>query len=465
MLKFRNISIRDKLILMQVITSVLVLAVFFIVFIITDHKSFKQRKIRNMITIAQVVGANTVSALQFQDNEEAHHALIELNSLMPDVVHAVIYDRNGNVFASFAKSAKDSTHILPDMGKKTSLMRDKNLFVASDITSHENERLGKVIIESEMTELQQLNRSKFNLAAIILVFAVGFSFLVALILQRYISKRLLRVVGRMKEVDRSGDYSKSIEDEGKDEISTLINAFNSLMERVHENQQRKDQFISIASHELKTPLTTIKGYLELLERQEHIQTEKQFIQKALKNANKLDSLIRDLLDVSKIQSGQLKLNLQEFNMDNLVDETIAAAQLAFPNHQIIRDGKFGDLKVFADRLRIEQVLNNLLSNAIKYSPDEKKIIVYSKKTPTEITIKVRDFGIGIPEEERNNIFERFYRTKDMPVSISGFGLGLYISRDIIRRHNGKIWVEAEEKGSAFYITLPLTKVREAQAVS
>src|SRR5688500_71381 len=263
---------------MQVITSVLVLAVFFIVFIITDHKSFKQRKIRNMITIAQVVGANTVSALQFHDNEEAYNSLIELNSLMPDVVHAVIFDRNGNVFASFAKSAKDSAHILPNMGKKTSLMWDKNLFVASDIISHENEPLGKVIIESEMTELQQLNRSKFNLAAIILVFAIGFSFLVAIILQRYISKRLLRVVGRMEDVEKSVDYSKSIEDEGKDEISTLINAFNSLMHRVHESQQRKEQFISIASHELKTPLTTIKGYLELLNRKENVQTEQQFIQ-------------------------------------------------------------------------------------------------------------------------------------------------------------------------------------------
>ena len=118
--------------------------------------------------------------------------------------------------------------------------------------------------------------------------------------------------------------------------------------------------------------------------------------------------------------------------------------------------------MYADRLRIEQVLNNLLSNAIKYSPDEKRIIVYSKKTPSELIVKVRDFGFGIPEEERNNIFERFYRTKDMPSSISGFGLGLYISRDIIRRHNGKIWVEPEEKGSAFSFSLPLTKVREAE---
>jgi signal transduction histidine kinase len=101
------------------------------------------------------------------------------------------------------------------------------------------------------------------------------------------------------------------------------------------------------------------------------------------------------------------------------------------------------------------VLTNLLSNAVKYSPGQNKVIVYSTKTNDEVIIKIRDFGMGVPKEEQEYIFERFYRTKDIPITITGFGLGLYICRDIIERHKGKIWVETEEKGSTFYFSLPL----------
>jgi signal transduction histidine kinase len=168
-------------------------------------------------------------------------------------------------------------------------------------------------------------------------------------------------------------------------------------------------------------------------------------------------LIRDLLDVSKIQSGHLELNMKEFNMDHLLDETISAIQMVSGTHEIIWENSFNNESISADRQRIEQVLTNLLSNAIKYSPGERKVIVYSKRTESELIIKVRDFGIGVPEEERSNIFERFYRTKDLSMTITGFGLGLYICRDIVTRHNGKIWMEPEEKGSAFYFSLPLKR--------
>jgi signal transduction histidine kinase len=445
---------------MQVITSILVLAVFFVVFIITDIKSYKQRKVENMVGIAHVVGTNSASSLQFQRNDEGRRILQELHSVMPEILHAVIYDRSGNVFASYTGASHDSLHFFPNLASNKSTTLNDHLFVSSEIIE-ENEKLGKVVLESEFVELEQMNRSKFKLAALILTFSIGFSFLVAFLMQTYISKRLLKLVGSIKEVGKTGDYSKSIEEDGKDEISTLTKEFNRLMEKVYESQQRKDQFISISSHELKTPLTTVKGYLELLERNENINAEKPFIQKALKNANKLDSLIKDLLDVSKIQSGQLKLNLQKFNLDTLVDESIAAAKIGFPNHEIIREGNFDNEQVLADRLRIEQVLNNLLSNAIKYSPGERKIIVYSNKTDKDLIVKVRDYGIGVPENERASIFERFYRTKDMPVSISGFGLGLYICRDIIKRHHGQIWLEAQEKGTAFYFSLPKNGITEA----
>jgi signal transduction histidine kinase len=294
------------------------------------------------------------------------------------------------------------------------------------------------------------------MAIILLLGAVGFSFLIAILVQFYISRRLLYLVNIMKQVNRTGDYNTPpIADEGKDEISILIQVFNNLMQQVKENQTRKDEFIGIASHELKTPLTSVKGYLDLLNKIEDKQPNKQFAQKALENVYKLERLVKDLLDVSKIQSGQLQLNTKEFNIDELIGETIASIQIVSATHKINRENTSGDLVISADRQRIEQVLLNLLSNAIKYSPGETEVMISSEKTGSDLIIRVRDFGIGIPKEELPEIFERFYRTKDISVYISGFGLGLYICRNIILRHNGKIWAERENKGSSFYFSLPL----------
>lgn len=439
----------------QVFTSVLVLGIFFTVFIITDIRAYKQRKVDTMISLAQVLGANNVSTLQFQDNEEASRILSELRNVAPEIVHAGLIDKQEHLFASYAKTGADSFDIPAELKQKNYLFEGQRLFVTKDILDQNQVVVGKVILEAELSELQEIKQSKYRLAAILLLAALGFSFLVAIAIQQYISKRLLSLVNKMKEVRETGNYSKLIADDGKDEISTLIGVFNNLMQQVDINQQRKDEFISIASHELKTPLTTIKGYLELLKEMEDKQPNKQFVENAWKNVNKLEKLIKDLLDVSKIQSGQLELTMNEFNIDALVNEAVSATQIISGTHEISREDNFNGEVVWGDRLRIEQVLANLLSNAIKYSPGEKKVIVSGSKTDTELIIKVRDFGIGIPKNEQSNIFERFYRTKDISITISGFGLGLYICRDIIKRHNGRIWVETEEKGSSFYFSLPL----------
>jgi signal transduction histidine kinase len=444
---------------MQVFTSVLVLGILFGVFVITDVKSYKQRKVDAMISLAHVIGVNSISTIRFQDNDAAKSILSELQSVAPEIVHANIEDKNGILFASYQKPGADSFRIPSSLKGREFVFTDEQLFVSNDIIDHED-ILGKVVLEVELSELTQIKNSKYKIAVILLFVALGVSFLIAIVVQTYISKRLLHLVNTMKDVSETGDYSKSIADEGRDEISTLISVFNNLMLQVKENQQRKNEFIGIASHELKTPLTSIKGYMELIHEMDDKQPNKQFVQKALENVHKLERLIKDLLDVSKIQSGQLELNIQVFSMDALIDETITSIQMVSKTHVISREGSFNNLMISADRQRIEQVLVNLLSNAIKYSPGEKKVIVYSKITGTELVVKVKDFGIGVPKEEQLNIFERFYRSKDNSIHISGFGLGLYICRDIMKRHHGKIWIESEEKGSGFYFSLPLKNTQE-----
>jgi signal transduction histidine kinase len=183
--------------------------------------------------------------------------------------------------------------------------------------------------------------------------------------------------------------------------------------------------------------------------------KKQFVKKALNNINKLESLVKDLLDVSKIQSGQLQLEMKEFNIDELLNETVNASQMVSETHRIVKQDSPVNEMIYGDRQRIEQVLLNLLSNAIKYSPGENTVILETEKTEKELIIKIRDYGIGVAPEEQTNIFERFYRSNKVAVHISGFGLGLYICRDIINRHSGRIWVESAGKGSVFNFSLPL----------
>ena len=167
----------------------------------------------------------------------------------------------------------------------------------------------------------------YQIATILLIIGIGLAFVIAMVIQPYISKRLLYLVNIMNQVSKTGDYTRHVAVEGKDEITALSFVFNNLMDQIQESHKKKDEFIGIASHELKTPLTSIKAYLQVLEGIEDKQPNKQYIQKANENVIKLQQLLLDLLDVSKIQSGQLQLNIDEFNIDTLIDETIAAAQI------------------------------------------------------------------------------------------------------------------------------------------
>ena len=464
MFNLRDISIKNKLILMQVFTSLLVLSIVFGVFIFTDINSYKQRKVESMISLAQVIGTNSISTLQFDDPDAAMEMLQDLHNVSPEIIRATIFNNKGEIFAQYSKPGLDSFRIKDVLKQRKFLFSGDELFVSSAITNN-NEVIGKVYLDVELSELQQTKAYKLELAAVLLIIALLFSFLVALGVQTYISRRLLKLVSTMKNVSETGDYAEPLGDDGKDEIAILIQVFNKLMQQIKENQQKKDEFIGIASHELKTPLTTIKGYIEMLNMMEQEPTKKQFVEKAMLNVNKLERLIRDLLDVSKIQSGQLRLEMKEFNMNELLTETVNAVQMVSAP-RIIREDKLKNEIIYGDRQRIEQVLLNLLSNAVKYSPGENKVIIDSEKTDKDLLIKIRDFGIGVTKDEQMHIFERFYRSKDTSVHFSGFGLGLYICRDIITRHCGKIWVEKADPGSIFIFSLPLKhsfKIQQTEA--
>jgi signal transduction histidine kinase len=223
--------------------------------------------------------------------------------------------------------------------------------------------------------------------------------------------------------------------------------------------KKKDEFISIASHELKTPLTTIKAYVQLLDRAiESTDPNKMFVDRALAQIRKLDNLIVDLLDLSKIESGKLKFNKKPFDFGSTLSNAIEMIRQTYPEYRIIRKGQT-EIQFFGDEMRIEQVLINYLTNAVKYSPDNKEVHVEIDLRPdNRLFVKVRDFGIGIRKDDQPNIFHKFYRVEEAANRFQGLGIGLYICAEIIRRHEGEYGVESEPgQGSSFYFSVPFSK--------
>ncbi len=225
-------------------------------------------------------------------------------------------------------------------------------------------------------------------------------------------------------------------------------------------EQRKDEFISMASHELKTPLTSLKILIGILERRIAKQKDEQYLQHLVRidgQINTLTDLINDLLDISRIQAGKLILRKEDFDINTLVQETIENIQATTQNHAI-RLQEYGHYIVMGDKNRIGQVIINLLTNAIKYSPNTNKVIV-SITAPNHtpgVQVSVQDFGIGIASEHQQKIFERFYQIMEPTErTVPGLGIGLYISSEIIRRHGGRIWVTSQKgEGSTFSFFLP-----------
>jgi len=233
------------------------------------------------------------------------------------------------------------------------------------------------------------------------------------------------------------------------------------IQEIKEQDQQKDYFISMASHELKTPLTSVKGYVQMLQMM-HEKSEDSLLKNSLnimdKQIKTLTKLINELLDLSKIKSGGLNFYKEHFEIRDLINEIVHEVKHINPHYQI-HLSVTENVMVYADRDRIGQVLINFLTNAIKYSPESKIIKVKCNIENNLAITAVQDFGIGISKKDQEKVFERFYRVEGKNErTFPGFGIGLFIASEIIKRHNGKIRVKSDVgKGSVFSFELPLHK--------
>ena len=219
--------------------------------------------------------------------------------------------------------------------------------------------------------------------------------------------------------------------------------------------EKKDEFIGLASHELKTPLTSINGYLQIISGMITDERTMLFLQKTRQQVKKLNALVSDLLDVSKIEAGKLQITKEAFDINQVLTDAIELIGHGNKSHVIEFTMPAGKLIVTGDAHRIEQVIINLLTNAIRYSPGTNKIHVGLTSDADEVLICIKDYGMGIPQDKQQDIFTRFYRVNDENSTISGLGIGLFLSKEIIIQHGGRIWADSEPgKGSTFFISLP-----------
>ncbi len=253
-----------------------------------------------------------------------------------------------------------------------------------------------------------------------------------------------------------------------DQIVKWVGTFTDIEEQ-KQVEQKKDEFLSIASHELKTPLTSIKAYVQLLEKnidKMDTGTVRNYLQRAETQLGKLSDLIADLLDISKIESGRMKFNKRRFNFETMLNSTIDLIRQTNQDAVITKTGSAG-IELFGDDVRLEQVLINYLTNAIKYSPDHKEVQLHVEVSPEqEIIVKVSDKGVGIPIEKQDKLFQKFFRVEDTSHRFQGLGIGLYICAEIIRRHNGTFGVVSEPgRGSTFYFSIPAAHQSKEQFVT
>ncbi|HVZ98555.1 MAG TPA: HAMP domain-containing sensor histidine kinase, partial [Chitinophagaceae bacterium] len=262
----------------------------------------------------------------------------------------------------------------------------------------------------------------------------------------------------------SQEQSGKLTQKMKEDLIKLMLEKDKVRAEIHDMLKWKEDYLSVATHELKTPVASLKAYTHLLQTDAHEKgdiTKEGMYAKMDLQVDKLNQLVNDLLDTTKIQNGKLVYHNQNFSFDRLVQSTVDEIQLRHPSHQIVVEKNVSVL-LSGDRDRIAQVLGIILNNAIRFCPDVPLIIVRSETIENKVVCSVQDFGRGISKQHHHRIFEEFYRVEDNNVPTSaGLGLGLFIAKEVITAHRGKMWLRSrEDEGSTFYFSIPVAKKQE-----
>jgi len=501
MLNIRNYSISKKLTCMNMLVSGMALLSACAAFVAYDLSTYQIVIARNLSTEASIVGSNSVAALVFSDPRAAENTLSALNA-SPHIQYAAIYTQDGQPFAGYWRDGSRKTLPLPNIppGKiQSHWLVDGQMALVQSII-FQGKSTGFVYIRSDLQAMNDRLKTYALIAATVMLISLVLALMISRISQRVVSEPVMELAQTVRIVSHEKNYSiRAATSKNRDEVSTLIEAVNEMLEQIqqrdtalqrahgeleHRVQERttqlaaankeldlrnreveratklKSKFLASMSHELRTPLNAIVGFSDLLAEQtagELNDKQKRFVNHIKQGSAHLLQLINDILDLSKIEAGQLELRSERFQISEALPEVLSTIRpLAMAKQIVVQHTLDADLPVYADRVRFKQILYNLLSNAVKFTPKNGRISIECKESRDFITLSVTDTGIGIRSEDQGIIFKEFRQVEgDKDSSQEGTGLGLAITKRLVEQQGGKISLTSEiGKGSRFTFTLP-----------
>lgn len=467
-----NVSIRGKLLTLAILTSAAALVLSGVVLLGASYLIMLGNDLRDIVGQASIVSANTSAAVDFDDAPAATETLDTLRAL-PTVDVACVYDPKGSLLARYSPPSSTSgcPQLPPQIGRVAGIT---GIAVAESVHVKDGTRTGTVYIHANVSDIvKQLKNESWAILGAFVVGGLG-ALLIALRLQRVISGPLLALSDTAAEISKGGDYSLRATREGRDEIGELVGTFNDMVSQVERREEDlraanrlKDEFLATLSHELRTPLNAIVGWLQLLRLSPGDPAMRERALASLdRNAKIQTRLIEDLLDVSSIASGKLRLTFESVDLADVLSAALEVVRPTAGAKKISIEAPATKTGVFVigDGARLEQVIWNLLSNAIKFTPPGGHIRVSLETVEAEHVIRVRDDGAGITPDFLPQVFDRFRQADgSMTRRQGGLGVGLAIARELTERHGGRVTAESEGagRGSTFSVFLPAARPQSA----
>ncbi len=463
---FADMPLRKKIMVITVISTSAALVMVCLAFFLYERITYPELRLKTLSTWAQIMGDNSTAALTFNDHKTAEEMLGTLKA-DPDILSACLYDRNGQVFAWYQRDTGDRSRYPVVAGQAGAEYTGGSLKIFRDIFSG-GEKVGSLFLENNTQEM----RSRLTNYAIITVIIGFISFLISLLvasrLQRYVIEPLRQVVDRMKDIAKGeGDLTKRLEVSGKDEIGDVAEAFNAFVGKLQTVGEMKLDLISVVSHQLKTPVAEINGFIENMldgitgemnSRQRRYLSEMQTIGRGNYK------LISDLLSASKIDRGVVSAHIKPVSAKEVVSLAIRDYEQIMKEKglTLLLEGMDDGIELYADRDKMVEALRNLVNNAIKCT-DKGTVTIRVGSEGDQGMIEVKDTGIGMDKETLDRLFTK-KRVLGKEAHRTGAGLGLYISKHFMNIQKGDITVTSEMgKGSCFKLVVPKYMNQEGSA--
>lgn len=471
-LGFKDLPLRQKLVSIITATSMVALLLAGVAFLLNQLISYRQTTVASLRTLADVIGSNTTAALSFDDNKTAEEMLSGLRA-RPDIQQGIIFDKDGKLFAAYRRG--NGQYLSPPPRPAgDSGFADGRVFVFGDIFLNKD-KLGTIYIDSDLTEFYASLWRYLFISLAVMVVAGTLAFVISQRLQRLISQPVLELTDVARSISQNKDYNVRAQKHSEDEIGTLMDSFNHMLEQIQSRDEEliiakeraeqatraKSAFLANMSHEVRTPMNGIIGLTKLCLNTDMTPLQREYLRGVWTSADSLLTIINEILDFSKIEAGALDFAPIPFELRECIDEAVRTLalrahekelELAYEVSPEIPD------TLVSDPVRLRQIVINLVGNSLKFTHQGEVVVhvaIEERLTNAlRLHFRVRDTGIGIPEDKIEVIFQAFAQADSSTTrNYGGTGLGLTISARLVEMMGGRIWVESSMgEGSTFHFT-------------